>query len=262
MRHKVVTIVLSLFWTAWLFADPDAQTIIQRSVASNEADWKAAPEYSYTEEDHSGKGSRTYEVTMVDGSPYRRLIKVDGEPLSHQDEQKEQRRFDAATRKRKSESAASRQERVAAWVSDRQRDHILMEQLSKAFDFTLTGQQEMGSHDVFVLRATPRPGYAPPNREARVLLGMEGELWVDTQAFQWVKVTAKVIHPVSIAGFLARVEPGTDFELEKAPVAPGIWLPTHFAVESRSRILDIIGHRTREDQTYSGYHRSTPNQGK
>jgi hypothetical protein len=85
---------------------------------------------------------------------------------------------------------------------------------------------------------------------------MEGQLWVDTQAFQWVKVTAKVIQPVSIAGFLARVEPGTDFELEKAPVAPGIWLPSHFAVESRSRILEIIGHRTQEDVNYSGYRKT------
>ena len=256
MGHKVTPVLLTFLWTAGLFAAPDARTIIERSVASNDADWKAAPQYSYTEEDRSSKGDRTFEVTMIDGSPYKRLVKVNGEPLSADAAQKEQREFDAVTRKRHSESPSARQKRIAAYLKDRERDHILIDQLSKAFDFTLTGEQTLDSRNVFVLRATPRAGYTPPNYEARTLRGMEGQLWVDSREFQWVKVTAKVIHPVTIAGFLARVEPGTDFELEKAPVAPGIWLPSHFAMRSRSRILEIIGHHTQEDQTWSGYRRS------
>jgi len=38
-----------------------------------------------------------------------------------------------------------------------------------------------------VLKATPRPGYEPPNNEAKVLTGMEGKLWIDEKTFQWVK---------------------------------------------------------------------------
>lgn len=260
-RVGLIAIALSFLCAGGVSATPDAQTIIQRSVTSNEADWKAAPEYSYVEEDRSGKSDRTWEVTMIDGTPYRRLIKVNGEPLSAQAQAKEQQKMNEANRKRQSESAADKQARIASYVRDRRRDHILMEQLTKAFDFTLTGQKTIGGRGVFVLRATPRKGYQPPNREARVLTGMEGQLWVDSQAFQWVKVTASVLHPVSIAGFLAQVEPGTSFELEKAPVAPGIWLPTHFAVRSNSRILDIIGHHTAEDDTYSGYRKAAPNTG-
>jgi hypothetical protein len=48
---------------------------------------------------------------------------------------------------------------------------------------------------------------------------MQGKLWIDKDSFQWVKVEAQVMHPVSIEGFLAKVEPGTHFELEKEPVA-------------------------------------------
>lgn len=46
-------------------------------------------------------------------------------------------------------------------------------------------------------------------------------------------VEATVIHPVSIEGFLAQVEPGTQFKLEKMPVADGIWLPKHFVSHVR-----------------------------
>jgi hypothetical protein len=239
-----------------MYAQPDVQTIIQRSVASNEADWKAAPDYAFLEDDRSGENDRTYEVTMILGSPYRRLVKMNGMALSPQAEQKEQRKFDDAMRQRKSESQAARQARIANYTAERKRDRLLTEQLTQAFDFTLSGDQTVASRDVYVLHATPRNGYTPPNTEARVLRGMEGDLWIDKQTFQWVKVMARVIHPVFIAGFLARVEPGTFFELEKMAVTKEIWLPKHFVVKSRAKVLSLIGHKTRDDVTYSNYHKS------
>lgn len=250
-----ISILLSLAMAATVAPSPDVQTIIKRSVASNDADWKADPQYSYLEEDRSGNQDRTYEVTMLEGSPYRRLVKTGEMPLPPAARQKEERKLEAETRRRNAESQEARLRRIDLYHRDRARDRLLIDQLARAFNFTLAGRQKMGARDVFVIRATPRSGYVPPNTDARVLLGMEGELWIDAQAFQWVKVTAKVIHPVSIYGFLARVEPGTEFELEKAPVAPGIWLPTHFAMKSQSRILSMFRHQTQDDEVYSDYHR-------
>lgn len=249
-----LTILISAFFIVRAaFCATDVQSIIQQSVAANQADWKAAAKYSWTEEDRADQGDRTYEVTMIDGSPWRRLIRVNGVPLSPADRQRETQKLEAVTRKRNSESPSARQERIATYEKERASDHLLMDQITKAFDFALTGSQTIGSRDVYVFRATPREGYNPPNKEARVLTGMEGQLWIDKQTFQWAKVTAQVIHPVSIIGFFARVEPGTDFELEKAPVTQGIWLPKHFAMKSSSRILSLFAHHTQEDETYSDY---------
>jgi len=58
------------------------------------------------------------------------------------------------------------------------------------------------------------------------------------------KSAGTVIRPVVIEGFLARVEPGTRFELEKMPVAGDIWLPSP----------------SEEDETYYGYHKAWPAQ--
>ena len=57
--------------------------------------------------------------------------------------------------------------------------------------FKLVGEQRLGAQDVYVLKATPRPGYKPPNAEAKVLTGMQGKLWIEKQTFQWVKVEAQ-----------------------------------------------------------------------
>ena len=240
------------------FAPPDVQTIIQRSVEANTGDWKAAPDYAYFERDRQGTGTTTFEVSMILGSPYRRLAAVNGKQLSSKDQEKERQKLGEAIVQRRNESEWERAQRIAKCQRDRKRDHLLMEQLTKAFDFRLLGEQELGGHDVYALQATPHAGYKPPNTEAQVLTGMQGELWIDKKTFQWVRVEAEVTHPVSIEGFLARVEPGTRFELEKMPVTGDVWLPTHFAMNSRSRILFLFSHKTQEEETYFDYEKTAP----
>lgn len=234
-------------------AQYDVPTIIQRSVQANNADWNAAPAYDYFERDQETRQTRTYEDSMILGSPYERLIAVNGKLLTPDGQADEQRKLDAVTFQRRHESAQQRERRVAKYEKDRKRDHLLMNELVKAFDFMLLGQQTLGPYEVYVLEAKPRAGYKTPNMEARVLTGMQGKLWIEKNTFQWVKVEAQVIHAVSIEGFLARVEPGTSFELEKMPVAHDIWLPKHFVMKSRAKILFFFGNNKQEDDTYFDY---------
>lgn len=244
-------------------AQYDAQTIIQRSVEANAKDWEAAPSYDYFERDQQpGGGTKTYEEIMILGSRYERLVAVNGKPLSADRQAEEQQKLQAVITQRQNESARERAERVAQFEKGRRRNRLFMEQLTKAFNFSFLGEQELDGHDVYVLKATPSSDYQPPNMEAEALLGMAGKLWIDKQAFQWVRVEAWVIRPVSIEGFLAQVEPGTRFELEKSPVEDDIWLPRHFAMKSRARIFFFFPHKTQADETYYGYHRVTPIQAK
>jgi hypothetical protein len=232
---------------------PDVQTIIKKSVAANEADWKAAPNYSYRERDRTASSTKTYEVTMIQGSPYRQLIAVNGEPLSPEAKANEQRKLERVMAQRRAESPEQRKKRIAQYEKERTRDHLMMGQLTQAFDFKLIGSRTVDSHDVYVLRATPRKGYKPPNMETQVLTGMQGELWIDKKTFQWVKVTAHVIRPVNIEGFLAQVQPGTRFELEKMPVDGGIWLAKHFEMKSNAKVLFLFNRSDQEDNTFFDY---------
>src|SRR5262249_51051859 len=101
-----------------------------------------------------------------------------------------------------------------------------------------------------------------PNRDSQVLTGMEGKLWIDKDTFQWVKVEASVTRPVSIEGFLARVEPGTRFELDKTPIAPNLWFPSHFSMNSQAKVLLLFQRRKWVEETYSNYRpaRANPSQ--
>lgn len=251
---RTAALVASLGTVAPLWAQkPNVQTIIQKSVEANQRDFEAAPHYDYKERDREGNGSKTYQVTMIEGSPYNRLIAVNGKPLSHDQQAQEMKKQQAEAANRRSEAPDRRRDRIAKYEKDRNRDHQMMAQLTKAFNFTLIGQHKVRGFNVWALKATPRPGYNPPNMETQVLPGMQGELWIDQKSFEWVRVTAQVIHPVSIEGFLAQVQPGTRFELEKAPVGNGIWLPTHYSMRANAKVLFMFNHNSADDETYWDY---------
>lgn len=227
--------------------------MIERSVAANEADFKAEPGFNYEETDRTRAGLKTYQITMIDGSPYHRLIAINGHLLPPSQASDEQSKQDQAIAQRKSETPDERAKRIDKYQQGRNRDHAMMGELTKAFRFELVGKRQLRSFNTWLLKAIPRPEYQPPNMETEALKGMEGQLWLDQKTYQWVRVTARVVRPISIAGFLARVQPGTRFELDKAPVTGDIWLNSHFTDRSRATILFLLPHASADDETYFDY---------
>lgn len=231
----------------------NAEEIIQRSVEASNRDFAAEAQFNCTEENRNARGDKTYEDLMIDGSVYQRLVAVDGKTLPASQQTEEARKLQAEIEKRKKENPGQRQQRIAKYEAERKRDHALLDEMVKAFEFRLTGQEQLEGHKVYVLDAKPRPGYHAPSKETQALTGMNGKLWIDTQTFQWAKVEASVTRPVSIQGFLARVEPGTRFELQKMPIAPGVWFAKRFSMDSQAKVLMLFQRRKWEEDTYSNY---------
>jgi hypothetical protein len=127
-----------------------------------------------------------------------------------------------------------------------------MRAMAIAFDFKVAGEERLEGHNVYVLEATPRPGYQPNSRETKVLTGMRGRLWIDKDDYQWVKVEAEVVKPVWFGWFIAKVIPGTSFVVDQAHVMKGLWLPRHFRVEVKAKLL--WARKTYiHDETYRDY---------
>ena len=244
----------------------DAGEIIQKSVANTLADWNAAPQYNFTERDVvTGKARtvKTYRVTMIEGSPYNELTAVNGKPLDPTQGAAESRKLQAEIARRRHETASERRQRIARYTRERRQDNALLEQMLAAIDFKVVGEDTVDGRRCFVLEGAPKAGYNPTSRETKVLKGMRGKMWIDEQAYQWVKVEAEVFRPVAFGLFLAKVEPGTAFTLEQKPVQNNLWLPSHFSVNVKARILWYWSHNTTDDETYSHYTRAsqTPDRG-
>jgi hypothetical protein len=229
--------------------------LVQRSTEVTDKNWSVQAEYDWSETDMQRDGStRRFEELMILGSRYERLVAIDGKPLSPTQAEEEQQKLDEAVARRRAESEADRKKRVEKEQRDMIRNHALLDQVPLAMDFSYVGEQEMDGHDVYVIRATPKPGYRPLSKETEVLKGMQGQLWIDKETLNWVKVEAQVMRPVWIVGFVARVEPGTRFELEMMPISGSFWLPKHYAMQARARILLLFSRESQDDQNYFAYH--------
>ena len=266
LRYGAAIIRTAAWAVLWsLYAQVNVADLVKRSSENTERNWKEAPHYVYTERDIieklNGSGNpktrtvKTYEVLIIDGSNYNKLIAITDRPLSEQEHRAEDQKLARERARRKGESPAERRKRIARYQRERQQDHVMMHEMINAFNFKMVGRETVRGRSCWVLDATPKPGYVPVNRDAKVLTGMKGKLWIDEQEVQWVKVEAEVVKPVSFYA-VAIVTPGTRFELEQEPVGDGIWLPAHFAVRVNSTVLAIFSRNSFDDETYSNYRRA------
>jgi hypothetical protein len=257
---NALLLVVTAAASATLFAvsPPNPQEIIRKSVAATKQDWAEAGKYSYLDRDVESKRrdprmSKTYRVLMIDGSPYNFVTAIDDRALSPDEKLAEQRKLQKATEKRQNESERERQRRIEKFRRENEHSHEMLQEMVNAFQFNLAGEAEVDGHACWMLDAAPKPGYEPVNHEGRVLKGMMGRLWIDKASYQWVKVHAEVVKPVSLYGFLAKVGPGTEFDLEQMPVAGDIWMPKAFNVRVRASALGVFNENSEEHDIYRGY---------
>src|SRR3954453_6677010 len=123
---------------------PDADEIIRRSTAANRADWAASPNFDYTEQVRDDDGVKTYEVAMLFGTPYKRLIGINGHPLSPDRREQETRKLADERTKRRDESSSEGAKRIGDYQEDRERAHQIIDEMPRAFRYRLRRTQRTG----------------------------------------------------------------------------------------------------------------------
>ena len=251
-------LIIALACCAATSSVPDPKQIVRLSVKAIQADWAQAPGYSFEERDveskHNARGTvKTYQVLMIDGSPYRRAVALNDRPLLAGEQAEEERKLQEEIQKREHESNRERAKRIAKYQKERRQDQAMMMAMVDAFDFQLAGEENVNGHDCWILDAHPKQGYQPRDRETKVLAGMSGRMWIDKSQYQWVRVKADVVKPVSFLGFVAKVGPGTTILLEQEPVAENLWLPKHFRMRVKASALGLFDESSSDDETYRDY---------
>lgn len=213
----------------------DIAQIVERAADAMRSDWQTAPEWSFIQRDVAETGDkrsvRTHRVLVVAGSDYYMLIATDDKPLSDDGRRAELSKLKAEIEKRSHESPEATQRRTEMYRKQREQNGALLLEFSKAFHFELIREEAVLGRDTWLLAAAPDNSYKPPNRTAKILTGMRGQLWIDKNTFHWVRAEADVVNPVSIFGLFARVLPGSHLELEMAPVNEATWQATRFTVQ-------------------------------
>ncbi len=262
MRNTLAVGVLLLV-TGILAPAEDPRQIVRRSTEEDRRSAKLAENYTFIERlderslDSQGRTShrdvKSYDVTLTEGSPYRRLIARDDKPLPPNEERKEQQKLEKNIAERRAETPEQREKRLADWRRTRAKDREFLLDVPDAFDFRQVGEETVDGRRVWVIDATPRPGYRPKSIVGRFLPKLKGRLWIDQETYAWVKAEAETTDTVSFGGIALRYSPGARFSLLQVRVNNEIWLPKRISVTGQARLLLLKKFSGTLDFTYSDY---------
>jgi hypothetical protein len=242
---------------ARLSAKPNANQLMAQSVKVTERNWAQAPEYSFTRTEINSKGAsklvrKTDEVLMINGSPYSKLIALDGRPLTAQQAREQEQKLRQEVAKRAAESPRQRRWRIGKYNEERNHDHQILLELTNAFNYTVLGEQRINGRDAWILHGILKPGYVPKNREGRVLTGMDVKFWIDKETLQWPRVEAEVQKPVTMY-VVGTVHPGTRFVLEQEVVSATLWLPKTFRIQVKATAFGFLNRDSSSEESYANY---------
>ena len=249
---------------AALATEPDPLDIIRRSVTVATENTKRGRNYTFlqrTEEVQRGpngeiksKTSKTYDVTMLEGSSYRRLIERNDRPLPPDEEKREEEKLRRSIEERRHETSAQRAARMAEYDRKPGRNRYVLQEIPDAFDFRLRGEELVNSRPAYMIDATPRAGYRPKSSEARMFLPkLNATLWIDKADLNWVRVEAEVIDNISWGWFLFRLAKGAHMSMEQVRVNDEVWLPRRLRVALSGRVGLVKRLNMEQDLTFRNF---------
>ena len=225
---------------------PDPLEIVRRSVEQDRLNFRRANDYSYVQHteqrelDEQGRvrkvESRTFDVIVIDGEPYQKLIARNGKPLGEAEARKEQEKLDRELARRRNEDPARRSRRRSEEERRRMEGREFAREIPEAFRFRLAGEERLEGRPVWIIDAEPKPGYRGKAKRADLLSKFRGRLWIDQQDYQWVRVEAETIAPVRFGWVLARLDPGAKMVFEQRRVHDEVWLPSRAHIQLSARL--------------------------
>jgi len=259
-----VRIAILLVSAAAVYAQ-DPREIVRRTVELDQVNWMRMKDYTWTAQevdrhlDSNGKvqstESQRWETTILYGEPFRRMLARNGKALSPDEQRKEQQRFDKETAKYEHESEDDRARRIAKYDKDRQKDREFLREIPDAYDFRMVREDQVDGHAVWVIAATPKPGYAAKTSDGKALTKIKGELWIDKLEFQWVRIEAQTIDTISFGWILARLNPGATLLFEQTRVNNDLWLPKRQVTRGAGRVALLKKIALEQEITWSNYHK-------
>jgi hypothetical protein len=258
---KIITAIVAGFIATWACcAEPNARQLVQQSINNYEKDWSAALDFTYTEHDvtkSAGGQQKSVEVSQVsvlEGTPYSRLIAKNGHTLTPEEELREADKYRRAVETRDHETPAQRDRRLRKYREER----AFLREVPDAFDIKLLGRETIDGRSNYVVQLTPKPGYVPQAKNARMFSAIEGKLWIDEQDLRWTKAVADVIDTISIGWVLARIGSGAHITLTQTKVDGEHWMPKEIDVNGSARIMLVKNRLLDESVSFGDYRRTRP----
>jgi hypothetical protein len=193
------------------------------------------------------KGITTKEIVPTKDGDVARLIARDDKPLTPEQNKAELDRLSNLLAHPEIQEHRHKREQEDSGRADE-----MIKLLPDAFLYNYLDMTAGPNGPAYRLSFKPNPNFHPPDREAEVYHGMEGELWIDQGQERIVKLDAHLIDDVNFGwGILGKLYKGGSLTIEQKDVGHRHWEATlmRLNLTGMALMLKPLSFQTTETQT-------------
>jgi hypothetical protein len=246
---------------------PDTRAFLEevrRNLASDETlleNYTFSEQYTERRLDSSGGVKSTkleqFEVypSVEPGKVYRRLVVRDGKKLTEQELAEQDKKHEEKSERRLSRHAGEDdEERRARLEGDTEKERAVVDEVFRMDDIRIAGREVIGGRPAIVVTFTPKPGYKPVTKGAKVIQKLDGRAWIDEQDKQLVRLEGRLLENVGVGPIkLARLQKGATAYFQRRKVNDEIWLPAEARFAGAAKVFLFFGERLELQSRYSDY---------
>lgn len=225
-------------------SQPEALQAVRAAVQSEmEANHTDRSIWTYRDHDKTPDQDGTYLAIETRQGTLRRLIELDGRPLSPPAAAAETQRINNYVH----DPSAQAKARKNSSHDDAQAAELL-KMLPNAFLWSTVSE----TPELITVSFRPNPGFSPPDMQSRVLGAMTGEMVIARNGDRIRTLRGQLSYNILIGfGLLAKLYKGGTFDVERRLVGEGHWqiTETHVHIDGHALLFHAIGQQEDEVKT-------------
>jgi hypothetical protein len=176
-----------------------------------------------------------------------RLRSVNGQPISAEQQEQEDRRIDRLLHKENEQEKSKHAQEEDA----RQTEHFF-----KVLPDAVMGSYGDNKGDLIEILFKPNPNFRPASHEDAVFHAMAGRIWINRKEGRLAEIEGHLIQDVKFAdGLLGHLDEGGEFHVRQSEVAPGHWVLTLLHVDMYGKALFFKTIAVQQDEIRSNFQR-------
>jgi len=193
-----------------------------------------------------------YESFYIGGDEIRRLLAKDGKPLTGNQQNKEEERFNKEYDKRQKEQAKAEADPKKQQQAE-EKDQAQISDFLRAVRFSNMRREQFRGQEVIAVDFGPNPDYKAKKLAENIVQKLMGVVWIDEHALDVVRLEGHFNDTAKIGGgVVGSIDKGSSFVFEQARINDEVWLPSYTEVHFGARLLLVKAHAN-DIERYSDY---------
>lgn len=236
-------------------AQLDATALVRRAVQHRLNTEKTHRPIQYLLRSVNERHDTTKLIIETKDGDVARLVAINGKPIDSDADKADLARLDNLAQHPELQEHRRKEEE-----EETDRINHILSLLPDALLYQFQGMAPCPSGQCYRLSFKPNPNFTPPDIEASILTGVDGEVWIDQAQERLTRLDAHFIRNVEIGfGILFKLNKGGTVSLQQTSVGSNDWELTGLTMHVTGKILMVKSFSNQVNEEMSHFSPVAPN---